>query len=93
MGLVRLVKVERIPRESGVLVREKLEGVLGEPGPVVIEPGALCGRGSGLSAWYVVTRNYLMCHDWDRGTQVSPSLKMQINRDSRGRKLHEEGLL
>ena len=47
-GLVRLVKAERIPRESGVLVRAKLEGVLGEPGPVVIEPGALCGGGSGL---------------------------------------------
>ena len=71
-GLVRLVKAEWIPRESGVLVRAKLEGVLGEPGSVVIEPGALCGGESGLSAWigrYVVTRNYLMCHGWDRGTR------------------------
>ena len=47
-GTVRLVKAERIPQESGMLVKAQLEGVQGKVGPVVVEPGPMC-EGLGLS--------------------------------------------
>ena len=47
-GTVRLVRAERIPRESGMLVKAQLEGVQGKVGPVVVEPGPMC-EGLGLS--------------------------------------------